>query len=129
MKRGLAYERKVGRFLKREVQTGRLDGELRLGQWILFADQFGVSWAQPDAILIQEKMILLMECKLTQTDSVKPQLLSLYLPLLRFIYNRPIVCLQICKQLRHAPEKEVDDPQELLRYPGPGVFTWHYLGD
>ncbi len=126
---GLAYEKKVGRRLKRLLRDGELEGELRLNQWIQFADDNGKGWAQPDAYLLMNSRILLIECKLTQSDNATPQLLSLYLPLLRKVYNLPILCLQVCHTLRYIPKKIVTGPQELLDLPGPGVFVWHYLGD
>ncbi len=127
LKRGLAYEKVVGRELKRQVKAGELEGELRLGQWILFADSNGPGWAQPDAFILMENRILLLEAKLTQTDSATPQLLSLYLPLLRKIYNLPILCVQVCRHLRYVPKKLVESPQEVLAKPGPGVFVWHFM--
>lgn len=128
LKRGNAYERVVGRELKRQISDGRLDGELFLKQWILFADQSGIGWAQPDAYILMGNRILLLEAKLTQTDSATPQLLSLYLPLLRQIYNLPILCVQVCHNLRYIPKKIVESPQEVLKNPGPGVFVWHFIG-
>ena len=128
LKRGLAYEKVVGRELKRQIGDGGLNGELFLNQWILFADQFGIGWAQPDAYILMESRILLLEAKLTQTDSATPQLLSLYLPLLRQIYNLPILCAQVCHNLRYVPKKIVEGPQEILKNPGPGVFVWHFIG-
>lgn len=128
-KAGLAYEKKVGRWLNRMIHNGELEGELRLSQWLLFADENGIGWAQPDAYILMEKGILLMECKLTQSDVATPQLLSLYLPLLRKIYNLPILCLQVCHNLRYVPKKLVEGPKELLESPGPGVYVWHYIGD
>ncbi len=128
-KAGIAYEKKVGRWLSRMIREGELEGELRLSQWLLFADENGIGWAQPDAYILMEKGILLMECKLTQSDVATPQLLSLYLPLLRKIYNLPILCLQVCHNLRYVPKKLIEGPKELLAVPGPGVFVWHFLGD
>lgn len=128
-KAGLAYEKKVGRTLKRMLRQEELEGELRANQWVQFSDENGIGWAQPDFYLLMENGILLMECKLTQSDSATPQLLSLYLPLLRKIYNLPILCLQICHNLRYVPKKLIDGPQELLGAPGPGIFVWHYLGN
>lgn len=124
LKKGLAYEKKVGKVLQRMIRDGELSGELHLQQWILFADNGGVQWARPDAYLIHTGGILLIECKLTQTDSAVPQLLGLYLPLLRQIYNVPILCLQVCKNLRYIPSKLIEHPLELLERPGPGVYTW-----
>ena len=128
IKKGLAYEKLVGRELKRQVSDTLLEGELFLGQWILFTDKFGVGWAQPDAYILMEDRILLLEVKLTQSDSAVPQLLSLYLPLLRKIYDLPILCCQVCRNLRYIPKKFVENPQEILAKPGPGVFTWHFIG-
>ncbi len=128
-KAGIAYEKKVGRKLKRMLREGELEGELRLNQWLLFADENGIGWAQPDAFILMPSRILLIECKLTQSDVATPQLLSLYLPLLRKIYNLPILCLQACHNLRYVPKKLVEGPKELLESPGPGVFVWHFLGD
>ena len=128
LKRGIAYEKVVGRELKRQVKDGSLDGELFLGQWLLFSDQNGIGWAQPDAYLLMKDKILLLEAKLTQSDSATPQLLSLYLPLLRQIYNLPILCAQVCHNLRYVPKKLVESPQEILANPGPGVFVWHFIG-
>ncbi len=128
-KAGLAYEKKVGRVLKRMLRDEELVGELFLSQWILFADDNGMGWAQPDAYILRPDGILLIECKLTQSDGATPQLLSLYLPLLRKVYNLPILCLQVCHNLRYIPKKIVESPMELLRDPGPGVYLWHYLGD
>ena len=128
-KAGLAYEKKVGRALKRMLRAEELEGDLYLGQWVLFADDNGTGWAQPDAYIVRSDGILLIECKLTQSDVATPQLLSLYLPLLRKIYNLPILCLQVCHNLRYVPKKFVEGPRELLAAPGPGVYLWHFLGD
>ena len=128
-KAGIAYEKKVGRKLKRMLREGELEGELKLSQWISFGDENGAGWAQPDAYILMEDGILLIECKLTQSDTATPQLLSLYLPLLRKIYNLPILCLQVCHNLRYVPKKLVEGPRELLENPGPGVYVWHHLGD
>lgn len=131
-KAGIAYEKKVGRYLKSQLAKGKLQGELVSFQWILFSDQNGRGWAQTDFFLLPRAdappttPILLIEAKLTQTESAIAQLISLYLPLLRKIYNKPIVCLQVCKRLRYIPPKFVESPQEVLQHPGPGMFTWHY---
>jgi len=127
-RKGYGYENTVTRHFRRLLHEEEIVGALFVGQWILFSDSKGTNWAQPDLYLVMEKSILLVECKLTQSDEAVPQLLSLYLPLLRHIYNMPIVCLQVCHNLRYVPKKFVSGPLELIANPGPGVHTWHYVG-
>ncbi len=126
VKRGLSYERKVGRTIKR--RNGELGGDLYIGQWLLFKDKHGHGKAQPDIYIVLPKLVVILECKLTQTDSVVPQLLQLYLPLIKMLYNRPVVCLQVCKNLRYKPSKLIGDVSDLINNPGPGVWTWHFIG-
>ena len=125
VKKGHSYERTVHRELKR---LG-LGGEICAQQWIMFADSNGLGWAQPDVYVLWDDLLLLIECKLTQSRSADEQLLLLYLPLLRDIYQLPTLCLQVCKNLRVVPPKLVDGPEDLLKFPGPGVHTWHYIGN
>lgn len=126
VKRGLAYEKKVGRSIKR--RNGELGGDLYIGQWLLFKDKNGHGKAQPDIYIVYPELIVIIECKLTQTDSVVPQLLQLYLPLIKKLYDRPAVCLQVCKNLRYKPRKLIGDVTELINNPGPGIWTWHFIG-
>lgn len=125
----MAYERKVGRHLKRMLQRGQIEGELFLGQWLCYSDANGIGYAQPDAFVVQEHLVVIFEAKLTQTDLARIQLLSLYAPLLKAIFNRPCVCIQVCKNLRAIPAKRIDAPQDLITHPRPGMWTWHYLGN
>ena len=126
VKRGRSYERKVARALKRE--KGKYGGELFIGQWLLFRDKHGYGRAQPDAYILRPDLVVLIECKLTQTEDAEPQLLKLYLPLLRELYSRRVVCIQACHNLRYAPKKLIEDPIELINLPRTGVWTWHYIG-
>ncbi len=125
---GKTYERKVEKHLARWVKREGVDGELYLGQWIKFRDSVGSGHAQPDAFLVQQELVLLAEIKLTQTLLAEDQMNLLYKPLLQFIFGRPVVCVQICKGLRVDPkEMQVQDLNELLRFPRPGCFTYHWL--
>lgn len=123
VKAGHRYEKVVLRELRRKSL-----GETCFQQWIMFADENGLGWARPDIYVLLSDVVLLIECKLTQSMDADVQLLTLYLPLLRSIYQQPILLLQVCKNLRVVPKKLVEGPEELLQSPGPGVFTWQYLG-
>ena len=84
-RKGYGYENSVTRYFRRLIHEEEIVGALFIGQWILFSDLKGTNWAQPDIYVVMEKSILLVECKLTQSDEATPQLLSLYLLLEVFI--------------------------------------------
>ena len=129
-KDGIAYEKLVGRELRALLRAGVFDGELLLGQWILFCDNDGISYAQPDAYIVSRQQVLLFEAKLTQTDAARPQL-DLYEGLLNEIYGRPIRRVQVCKHLRYVPQDLIEGPHELAAAVAGGdstCWTWHFLG-
>lgn len=125
MKQGITYEKVVHRAVKRLD----LGGEVCFQQWIMYADENGLGWARPDIYVLFEDITLLMEVKLSQNRTAETQLLSLYLPLLRYIYQGQFLLLQVCKSVRPPLRKLVDGPEDLLANPGPGVHVWHFLGD
>lgn len=128
MRRGLAYERKVARRFKHWLDSQVLSGELIHGQWYSFTDANGHGYAQSDILLIQPEQVLLVECKLTQSRDAIPQLLGLYLPLVKHIWQRPVLCVQCCHNLVKPTRRMISHPRELLEKPRIGVFTWHFLG-
>lgn len=119
----------MGRKLKRLMARGDLVGELHLDQWLRFTDKNGTGYCQPDAYIVSDEAILLIEVKLTQTQTAHTQMLKLYLPLLRMMYEKPVVCLQIFKNARAViPAKwKIKHPEELQRFPERGVFNWQVL--
>lgn len=138
---GLAYERKFGKFLQREIDRGKLVGELNSAQWLHWCGSWlelregvsclrsGKAYAQPDHYIIQEKCILLFECKLTQTDEAEVQLVALYEPLLEHLYKKPVLKIQVCKNIRHAiGPLEINNLVELLAYPRSAPHTWNWIG-
>jgi hypothetical protein len=126
---GLAYERKVHKHLLRQQELEQLPGELFAAQWLVFKDMNGIGYAQPDFFLILDDMVVLFEAKLTQRADIAEQMLGLYLPLLTKIYNRPICCIQVFKNLINSePGKMLKHPVELIKEPRKGIFHWHLLG-
>lgn len=100
-----------------------------INPWLAYRDRNGVGYAQPDLVLVQEGKALLMECKLSQTDQAKEQMLDLYAPLLTQLLGVTILCLQVCRNLHwYAGRWMVKGPQELIRSSKPGSHTWHFLG-
>src|SRR4249919_967845 len=93
-KKGLGYERKVGRELRRRF------GEVHSNQWIEFFDLNGRGFAQPDHYIVCDDAVLVFECKLSQQEAGLVQIGELYRPLLRKIYDRPVIGVLACKVLR-----------------------------
>lgn len=127
--RGLAYEKKVKKWLERRSSSFPRESEFFFGQWLAFVDDGGSGLAQPDIyILLPGGWILLIEIKLTQTDYAEAQLEKLYKPLLEHIY-RPagICCVQICKNLRYDAPHKIEDLSQLVDSPRAGTFLLHHL--
>lgn len=121
--RGLAYERKVGRHLEQLLAQGQLHGRLFSGQWLYFEDDGGPGHAQPDHFIVRPDSVLLLECKLTQTDLAWEQVEGLYSPLLKHLFNLPVVGVQVCRNLRRADSSLVHSPAGLRH-----GSTWHWIG-
>lgn len=103
--KGKTYERTIIRRLEALVPN-----LLHAGKWIRYKDATSSSWrfAQPDAYILTEKFIWLLEIKRTQTSLAGAQMRYLYEPLLKFLYpGLPIIKVQVCKNLRTEPENEI----------------------
>jgi hypothetical protein len=110
------------------VQEGELSGELFSSQWFAFADDNGRGLAQADHFVVGEA-VLLFECKLTQNPSADFQLRHLYGPILEAIYEKEVLKVQVCKNLRFDPGPlEIQHPVERLHDRDHDILVWHYLG-
>lgn len=123
----MSYEKLVGKRLKSRFESGELVGHLVEHQWFHFKDANGYGCCQTDYYIICNGFIVLLECKLTQSDYADDQMAKLYKPILEHIYEVPVVCLQVCKNMRRHPERSVRDVKQLMDAPFYGVYTWHYL--
>jgi hypothetical protein len=120
-KLGLGYEKKLGR------ELGRRFGSVHSGQWIEFCDLNGRGFAQPDHYMLCDDSVIVFECKLTQQERGLIQLGQLYRPLLRKIYDRPVVGVLVCRVMRKECKRLIDDPSVLLGTTREDIFTWHWL--
>lgn len=118
--RGIGYERKVGKSLKR-IWT-----HTRSGIWFEYFDANGKGWCQPDHYVVLARQILLVECKLSEKDLAWDQMRWLYAPILEMHYKLPVTRVQACKILR-SRRAIIVDVREALAQPG-GEFLWHHLG-
>lgn len=121
---GVAFEKLVVRRLGR----AELRGESYAGQWLSFRDAHGWGFAQPDFFLVRPGVVLLLEVKLTLTDSGWTQMEQLYCPLLEKLYERPVTTVQVCKNLRgFKPEGLVEGLARFGEKHMPGRWVWHTL--
>jgi hypothetical protein len=94
-----------------------------LNPWIEFEDSNGLGFCQPDALVVFEKTVLLVEAKLTWVDCVWDELHNLYKPLLEEIYQKEVSCIAACKW---ALKNDVKDLWDLVLNPKPDR-VWHYI--
>ena len=98
------------------------------GQWFAFYDDSGPGYCQIDHYILLPGFIILVECKLTQTEKAEYQMEKLYVPILHKVYGVPVISLQICKNVRYHLRNGIQHITDLIKYPRGGVYTWHYLG-
>lgn len=69
------------------------------GQWFHYIDSEGPGWCQTDVLVIGQKSVFILECKLTDTPEAVGQLLHLYYPVLREAYRLPVFGAVVCKNI------------------------------
>lgn len=112
-KSGLAYERKVVKYLKSQYGDGCIPG-----QWIAYSTNDSnpgyPRFCQTDAILLFEKRLVVIEVKLTHKPEAEEKLRFLYGPAAQKIWPREELSLvQITKNLEAGDEA----PTEITQLP------------
>ena len=117
--RGLSFERKMKKFLD------KLDVDFVHDKWISFVDLNGAGMAQPDFLVVKDDFVLLIECKLRESESGYEQMLSLYKPLVEMLYNKPVYCLQVVMSysLKCSTQMNFFD---MLKQPKQGKVVWRF---
>ena len=105
---------------------------VHLDQWVSFLDAHGQAFACIDGYLVGESCVLVWECKLTFTPEMAwHQMEKRYAPILRKLYDLPVVTLQVCNSLAFGhplADTHRRTPRRLFESPEPGRFTHHWLG-
>lgn len=79
--------------------------------------------------MVRPGRLVILECKLSQTENAALQINELYRPLIEFIHPEAFVQgVQVCKNLWEEPTKPIGRLSDILVLDDPGVFTWHFLG-
>ena len=119
----------MGRRLLKRIAQGRIKAELISKQWYDFKDYCGFGYCQTDHELHFDDYIILLEVKLTQCDQAIPQMVDLYLPVMKLVHQKPVIPVQVCKNLTHKPEDSIWDVEQLIKRPEMRIWTWHYLAE
>lgn len=111
----------------RELKSRRL-GRVRYHEWIEFLDESGRHYAEPEAFILFDSRLFLIEVKLTGGPLGREQMEGLYAPLLSFIHGRPVHSLLVCRNRTvDTPGPFFSGPEEFLAS-GESFGTWHWLG-
>lgn len=124
--RGKTYERKVGKQLAKRAE--KLSVDLKSQEWLEFTDANGYGYCQPDFYFVCDGFVILVECKLTQTQTAFDQMTKLYMPVLKHIYAMPIIPVQVFKNIKRHTPNLIKDITDLYDEPKHGLWNWHYLG-
>ena len=96
--------------------------------WIRYVDAEGPGLCNPDIVLECDDRVLVLECKLTQTDVAENQIFQLYAPVIRLMWNKPILGVAVFRNLIRQPKNPILNLTGLLTQPllDCDVFsTWH----
>lgn len=85
---GLKFERAVAE------RTGG-----RHGQWFSFVDANGPGYCQTDVLLGLDGQVVVLECKLTEVEEARRQLMHLYLPVVGRALHRRTVGIVVVRHL------------------------------
>lgn len=93
--------RAEGRRFEAKVQDAlRPLGKVLCNPWFEFADEQGLGRAQPDAVVLADGLVGIIECKRTFRPEAVKQLEDLYLPLARHYWsNAPVKGIIVCRHL------------------------------
>lgn len=123
---GLVYERAIAKALP----TGFVHG-----QWFEFRDANGSGYCQPDFYAIGRTAVAVLEAKHTFTPEAFAQLEGLYGPILAQVFGKPVIGIQVCKNLTaEAPTRCFGNVSEAIKrglegHDGPKVVFWPGFGE
>ncbi len=94
---GLRFERA----LAKKLPTARH------GQWFYYVDRNGPGYCQPDLYFEEQGRLIVLECKLTDCDGARGQILDLYAPVLSKALGKPVQGIIVVRHLTRNTELEL----------------------
>lgn len=121
---GLRFERSVGKALQKHYQ------EVKSGQWWQYADVNGLGWCQTDHLINLSGAVIAVECKLTEAEEGREQLLRLYFPILKHVFEREVVGVVVLRHLTRETRRELiaDGLVSAIRRANSVPMTVQWLG-
>jgi hypothetical protein len=98
-------------------------------QWLMFEDDNGEGYAQPDLFIHAGEKILVVECKLTRVGAFE-QIALLYWPLLWRIFRVPLVGVEVFCNSGPGYDPHPQGPEDLVEALSLTDWTlaeWHLL--
>jgi hypothetical protein len=103
------------------------------GQWIAYRrsdEPTRERYCQPDVLIPLSDCLVVLECKLTETEEGREQILHLYVPALRQIVNKDVFGIVVARHLTREtrPETVVRGLDMALMAMRRCIPTLHWLG-
>lgn len=128
---GIRFQKRVHELL----QPLEAQCTLYQGQWIKYADAEGPGWCQVDSLAVNCRRVIVVESKLSlrRHDTGVRQLSKLYAPILRHIFNLPVLTVLAFHHWVPGVGEDmelVDHPLDLITAPigaAARPLGWHVL--
>lgn len=101
------------------------------GIWFKYWNDNGVGYCQPDIMITRNGVVIVLEAKRTDCEYARHQLGRMYLPVVRFVYEKPALGIVVAKFTSSETRSSsvVNNLQDALYLANRGVIpTLHWLG-
>lgn len=94
--------------------------------WFRFVDTVGPGYCCPDIVLDIPEGLFVLECKLSDKELAKSQLTELYIPVLSYVYQRPVRGIVVTKHVTAQSTNICESLREAIA--AEPIPTLHWLG-
>jgi hypothetical protein len=122
--KGISYERLLAKQLRCTLP------DVKHGQWFVYHADGLLGYCQTDFIRHSSTATYVLECKLSNVEQATEQLLDLYFPVLRRVYDKPVYGIIVTRSVHRVPDLAhiTNSLSEALRLAESRVPVLHWLG-
>ncbi len=117
-----------GQGVKYENALAKALPSAKHGQWFEFQDRNGKGWCQTDLLIELPDGVLVLESKYSWVPEGHTQLENLYRPVVERVWQKPMLGVQVCKNLavgcRIETVMRLDDALAVAKQRRPVVLHW-----